>query len=138
MKHHLRRILALSAIILFSNLAIAGAPLKGVDVKLGKNPGGTPAARTTTDGKGNFGFGVLPQGSYSVIIKFIVKSSLAKALPTAAVVVVHGAVGGDKKASTSLARKSGSVIAADRVVQNVLTFTADGIHAVTGNITAAD
>jgi Carboxypeptidase regulatory-like domain len=42
----------------------AGAPLKGVDVKLGKNPGGSPAARTTTDAKGKFTFGVVPAGSY--------------------------------------------------------------------------
>jgi hypothetical protein len=43
---------------------VAGAPLKGVDVKLGKNPGGSPAARTTTDSKGKFNLGVVPAGSY--------------------------------------------------------------------------
>ena len=43
---------------------VAGAPLKGVDVKLGKNPGGSPAARTTADENGKFQFAVLPAGSY--------------------------------------------------------------------------
>src|SRR4030095_1051503 len=43
---------------------VAGAPLKGCDVKLGRPPGGSPAARTTTDGKGKFSFGVVPKGSY--------------------------------------------------------------------------
>jgi len=42
---------------------VTGAPLKGVDVKLGKNPGGLAAARTT-NGNGKFDFGVMPKGSY--------------------------------------------------------------------------
>ncbi len=47
---------------------ILGAPLKGVDVKLGKNPGGTAAARTTTDANGNFSFSNLPLGSYRIFV----------------------------------------------------------------------
>ncbi len=54
----------------------AGAPLKGVDVKLGKNPGGSPAARTTTDGGGNFTFGVVPAGDY--ILTLEIKKDAAK------------------------------------------------------------
>lgn len=42
---------------------VTGAPLKGVDIKLGKNPGGSPAARTT-DKDGKINWGPLPAGSY--------------------------------------------------------------------------
>jgi len=45
-----------------------GAPLKGVDVKLGKNPGGSPAARTTTDTSGHFSFTNIPLGSYKIYV----------------------------------------------------------------------
>jgi Carboxypeptidase regulatory-like domain len=46
-----------------------GAPLKGVDVKLGKNPGGSPAARTTTDQDGKFTFAVVPAGEYILTLE---------------------------------------------------------------------
>jgi hypothetical protein len=49
--------------------ATDGAPLKGVDVKLGKNPGGGAAARTTTDGDGNFTFPVVPAGEYILTLE---------------------------------------------------------------------
>ena len=46
-----------------------GAPLKSVDVKLGKNPGGSPAARTTTNSDGNFAFSVVPEGEYLLTVE---------------------------------------------------------------------
>ena len=47
--------------------SVTGAPLKGVDVKLGKNPGGSPAARTT-DSSGKINWGVLEKGSYYLVV----------------------------------------------------------------------
>lgn len=51
--------------LLSCHVALAGAPLKGIDVKLGKNPGGGCAARTT-DANGQADFGVWPKGDYTL------------------------------------------------------------------------
>ena len=65
MKTTLRLIIAAAFCVLFVQSALAGAPLKGIDVKLGKNPGGGCAARTT-DGAGKANFGVWPKGNYTL------------------------------------------------------------------------
>lgn len=77
----MRRIVAV-VLVLSAFSAFAGAPLKGVDVKLGRNPGGSPAARTTTDANGHFSFPVMAAGSYWVSFQS------ATATPAEAVVSV--------------------------------------------------
>ncbi len=60
------RFVAVAAVGLFlAQTVFAGAPLKGIDVKLGKNPGGGCAARTT-DAGGTADFGVWPKGNYTL------------------------------------------------------------------------
>src|SRR5580658_6696665 len=58
-------VVAVATLILLAQFAFAGAPLKGIDVKLGKNPGGGCAARTT-DASGTADFGVWPKGNYTL------------------------------------------------------------------------
>jgi hypothetical protein len=71
--------------MLASTAAWAGAPLKGIDVKLGKNPGGGLASRTT-NAEGVADFGALPAGAYTI--------TLQAPKPMAMHVVVTGASGG--------------------------------------------
>jgi SdrD B-like protein len=65
---------AMATLCVFSNVlaqkganTTTGAPLKGVDVKLGRNPGGNAAARTT-DANGKIEWDNLTAGSYSLEI----------------------------------------------------------------------
>ena len=61
------RILLAVAVAMVTMSVYAGAPLKGVDVKLGRNPGGSAAARTT-DASGKVDFGVVESGSYLITL----------------------------------------------------------------------
>lgn len=47
---------------------VPGGPLKGIDVKLGKNPGGGIQARTTSDDNGYYQFDNLPDDSYRIYV----------------------------------------------------------------------
>ncbi len=98
MKTGLRLFFVVALCVLFVHSAQAGAPLKGIDVKLGKNPGGGCAARTT-DSTGKANFGVWPKGNYtlSFVPATAPKAGVAKtAAPVASKlhVIIQGATGG--------------------------------------------
>src|SRR5438067_1777668 len=92
------------------NQSTEGAPLKGVDVKLGKNPGGSPAARTT-DKDGKIHLGVLPKGLYYLIVVVSEKDTEAAAADDIYLVKISGPVGGSVEWAWSLRKHEGSMAA---------------------------
>ncbi|HEV7429242.1 MAG TPA: carboxypeptidase-like regulatory domain-containing protein [Thermoanaerobaculia bacterium] len=120
-----RKMILALFVSLFAVSAWAGAPLKGVDVKLGKNPGGSPAARTTSsDGKADFG--VLPAGSYYVV------ADAPKSVAEEAQIEISGATEGTVKKRWNFAQKKafGVDSTAREAGADKIVFTSDGKHPI--------
>lgn len=113
---------ALVALFLFTVVSHveAGAPIGGIDIKLGKNPGGGGVARTTTDGAGHFSFPAQPAGSYTITV---VSTEPAE-------ITVKGAVGGTIKKSSSSTQSAAKATAAPLKVD----LKSDGKTAITGKL----
>ena len=142
-----KQTLAIAVAFLFlAQAAFAGAPLKGVDVKLGKNPGGNCAARTTgSDGTADFG--VWPKGNYTLSFfksQMATEASSGKATgrmvappsgsgteqPVKLHVVITGTTAG------KLERDHDSALPTGRAVP--LEFSLDGTQRLVVVVTAAD
>jgi len=110
---------------LVAAIAWAGAPLKGVDVKLGKNPGGKAAARTT-NAEGKADFGVLPAGSY-----YLVVDGAKNVRESDAQIEIRGASEGTVKKRWNFAQKKAfSVDATARDSGADIIITSDGKHPI--------
>jgi hypothetical protein len=137
-------IAAAATFFLLAQFAFAGAPLKGIDVKLGKNPGGGCAARTTDSG-GKADFGMWPKGNYT--LEFAPASSSLAATPATSRtqapatkpgattsmklhVVITGASGGKLERDFDAGQSS------DRAAP--LQFSLDGKQSLVVLVTAAD
>jgi hypothetical protein len=126
---------AFATIALLASAAHAGAPLKGVDVKLGKNPGGSPAARTT-NAEGKLDLGVLPAGSYYLIISAPKGTDVTR--DPEAQIEIKGATGGTIKKRWDYAKKKAfdappadsSARAAAPIGEEKIIFTSDGSHPI--------
>jgi hypothetical protein len=123
---------------------VTGAPLKGVDVKLGKNPGGGAAARTT-DSKGKFDFGVVPAGSYYLVLD-LPEATMKEKGPSAvnvklARVSVEGAVGGPIKTGWDFQNKKTFALSgqatAKTAAQTRIILESNGHDPLTGIVETA-
>jgi len=137
-------VVAAATVIFLAQIAFAGAPLKGIDVKLGKNPGGGCAARTT-DAGGKADFGVWPKGNYTLEFAPAVSSPAAAPAairtqapaskliapsPTKLHVVITGATGG------KMERDFDAGQSAERAVP--LQFSLDGKQSLVVLVTAEE
>jgi hypothetical protein len=135
---------AAAIVILLAQFAFAGAPLKGIDVKLGKNPGGGCAARTT-DAGGKADFGVWPKGNYTLEFAPVVSSPVDPPAASRTVspaakpgtqpalklhVVITGATGGKVERDLDPAQS------AERATP--LEFSLDGTQSLVVLVTKAD
>jgi hypothetical protein len=107
-----RTLICSAALIAVTSAALAGAPLKGIDVKLGKNPGGYVSARTSDNG--NFTFAVLPQGEYTLLL--VVDQAATLPTPAGLLTISNGLRTAQEPIVAG--RKSGSVIMQDIVMSD--------------------
>jgi hypothetical protein len=112
--------------------AQAGAPLKGIDVKLGKNPGGGCAARSSsctaghnkvvTGVDGSADFGILAKGQYDVTVSGV---------GSTAQVTIRGATVPTQACWNFATEGTFDPAAPKGASSKSLIFVADGIHDVT-------
>ncbi len=107
-----RTLICSAALIAVTSAALAGAPLKGIDVKLGKNPGGYVSARMSDNG--NFTFPVLPQGEYTILL--VVDQDARLPTPVGLLTIANGLRTAQEPIVAG--RKSGGVILQDIVMSD--------------------
>lgn len=127
-----------------SPATVNGAPLKGVDIKLGKNPGGQAAARTmTTNENGDANFGILEKGEYYVILGRASQSGKVSGKQSGeeikeVVITIKGAKGVLQKGVWDFGKgtfRPATQLTAKTTDPVKITFTVDGTGPVICNVT---